>query len=77
MTTQNNRRTTRTTSNNLGYERRYRIELDDHTWKFLGRWERVTITFSPDGRSFRETWEVTEDGSKWKPLCDLQATKVS
>jgi hypothetical protein len=61
---------------NLGYERRYRLELSDRTWRFVGPFERAELEFSADGRAFTETWEISEDGSSWQPLCDLKATKL-
>jgi hypothetical protein len=61
---------------NLGYARRYRLDLRDRTWTFAGPWERASLAFSADGRSFTERWEVAADGNKWQSLCELTATKL-
>jgi len=65
-----------TNYDNLGYMRRYKIMHENNTWKFSGEYERATIVFAGDNKSFTERWEISADGWNWKPLCELKATTV-
>ncbi|RZJ67359.1 MAG: DUF1579 domain-containing protein [Flavobacterium sp.] len=60
---------------NLGFSRRYELDTDGLSWKFTGETERAIRTFSRDGESFDEKWEVNR-GGKWKPLCELHGKKT-
>jgi hypothetical protein len=61
---------------NLGYHRGYDISVRDRTWTFSGRYERASMVFSEDGRTFTVTWEISKDSDRWQPLCKLQGTKL-
>jgi hypothetical protein len=61
---------------NLGYQRMYQLSVQDRVWTFTGEFERATLVFSRDGRSFTIAWEIARDGETWKPLCELKGTKV-
>jgi hypothetical protein len=61
---------------NLGFARRYAVTVDGNRWKYAGDHERAEIVFGADGRSMQITWEIAKDGSAWRPLCDLTATKT-
>jgi len=61
---------------NLGYARKYRLTVRGRLWTLEGPWERATIAFGADGDSFTETWEISEDGARWRPLCELEATRA-
>jgi ketosteroid isomerase-like protein len=61
---------------NLGFARRYRLTLRGRVWTLAGPWERGTIAFGPHGDSFTETWEISGDGARWRPLCELEATRA-
>ena len=63
-----------TNYDNLGYLRRYRIIHENNNWKFSGEYERAVIEFADDKKSFTETWELSDDGWNWKPMCQLTAT---
>lgn len=56
---------------NLGYAREYVVTVRDRVWTLSGRYERARIEFSADGSWFRETWELSKDGTTWQPLCEL------
>ena len=60
----------------IGDYRIYRLSLHERTWMYSGEYERGTLTFGEDGRSFRAFWEQTKDGSNWEPLCDIKAVNV-
>jgi len=60
---------------NLGYERRYTLSIEGGVWRFVGRFERATLVFGQDGRSYEERWELTKDGEQFVPLCEMHATK--
>jgi hypothetical protein len=61
---------------NYGFSRVYAGEVEGRSWRFSGRLERVRIEVSTDGRTLRHSWERTEDGSSWVPLCDLTSRRV-
>jgi hypothetical protein len=61
---------------NLGYDRRYQVHVDNQTWKFTGETERCTLVFSHDGSRKTESWEISSDGSNWQPLCEMTAAKI-
>lgn len=61
---------------NLGYERRYALSIEGGVWRFVGRFERATLVFGQDGRSYEETWELSKDGERFAPLCEMHATKL-
>ena len=60
---------------NLGFARTYRVTQQDDVWSFSGDWERAKMQFADDGRKLTIDWELTKDGSTWRPLCHLEATK--
>jgi len=62
-----------TNYDNLGYTRVYKITHENNTWKISGEYERATIIFAEDKKSFTENWEISEDAWNWKPLCELKA----
>lgn len=59
-----------------GSFRLYRASVRDRTWTLTGQWERATLVFGPDGKSFRADWELSKDGDTWLPLCELQVTRA-
>jgi hypothetical protein len=61
---------------NLGYHRHYDLAVNDRVWFFKGRWERAVLRFDKCDRSFEIEWEISKDGSNWKPLCELWAAKL-
>jgi len=61
---------------NLGYERRYALSLQDGVWRFTGQFERATLVFGQDGRSYEERWELSKDGQTFTALCEMHATKL-
>jgi len=61
---------------NLGFARRYRLAVRGRVWTFAGPWERATISFDPSGDRYTETWEIARDGARWRPLCELEATRA-
>jgi hypothetical protein len=61
---------------NLGYERRYAVSCEDGVWRFVGQFERATLVFGQDGRSYEERWELSKDGASFTALCELHATKL-
>ncbi len=61
---------------NLGFARRYRLAVRGRVWTFAGPWERATISFEPSGDHYTETWEIARDGARWRPLCELEATRA-
>jgi hypothetical protein len=61
---------------NLGYERRYTLSIEDGVWRFSGQFERATLVFGQDGRSYEERWELSKDGEYFVPLCEMRATKL-
>ena len=61
----------------LGDFRVYRLTVRDRTWTYVGEWERATLTFSEDGRSYTAHWEQTKDGSQWQVLCDITGNRVT
>jgi hypothetical protein len=61
---------------NLGFMRAYEATPYGNRWTYAGKKERAEITFSDDGSTMTVRWEVTPDGSKWIPLCDLTGTKM-
>jgi hypothetical protein len=56
---------------NLGYAREYLVTVSGRMWTYSGRYERATIELSADGLSYSETWEMSTDGTSWRPLCAL------
>jgi hypothetical protein len=64
------------TFDNLGYERRYTLSIENGVWRFTGQHERATLVFGQDGRSYEERWELSEDGQRFVPLCEMRATKL-
>jgi hypothetical protein len=61
---------------NLGYERRYALSIEGGVWRFVGQFERATLVFGQDGRSYEERWELSKDGEHFVPLCEMHATKL-
>lgn len=61
---------------NLGYERRYSLELIDGVWHFKGRFERARLVFGQDGQSFEERWELSKDGERFELLCEMRSVKL-
>lgn len=61
---------------NLGFARKYVMQVEGNIWKFIGEKKRGYIEFSNNGKNFRELWESSEDGNHWKALCSLKGTKV-
>jgi hypothetical protein len=61
---------------NLGFMRTYEATPRGNRWTYAGKKERAEISFSDDGKTMTIHWDVTQDGSKWIPLCDLTGTKV-
>jgi hypothetical protein len=61
---------------NLGFARRYAVSVSGNQWKIAGDHERAEIDFSDDGRTMKAFWEIATDGSTWRPLCELTATKA-
>src|SRR5712691_10896825 len=43
---------------NLGYERRYTLEIEGNTWKYIGDKERATRIFMNEGTAYAENWEM-------------------
>jgi hypothetical protein len=60
---------------NLGYPRRYPVTYNDRVFTYTGQYERATIVFSPDGQRMIQTWEMSDDGENWRPLCELHSSK--
>lgn len=61
---------------NLGYERKYTVSIENGVWRFVGRFERAKLVFGQDGRSYEERWELSKDGEQFVPLCEMRATKL-
>lgn len=61
---------------NLGYAREYALSLHAGVWTFAGRYERASLAFSDTHRAFVERWEISQDGTSWRPLCELRGTKL-
>lgn len=61
---------------NLGHARHYGVTVRGRVWRLAGPHERATIAFAADGASYTETWQLSEDGSTWRPRCELEATRV-
>ncbi|RKH56899.1 DUF1579 domain-containing protein [Corallococcus aberystwythensis] len=62
---------------NMGYARVYEGgEQQDGVWFFAGPHERVTVTFGGGNHAMDIHWEQSDDGQRWRPLCDLKATRV-
>ena len=61
---------------NLGYAREYSLEPRDRAWLFVGEGERAMYLFGEGQRSYREHWELTQDGLVFRTLCVLEATKL-
>ena len=62
--------------NSLGYARNYKLYQEQNAWKLDGPNERATIEFAPDGNSYAEYWEISEDGLGWTPLRRLEGKRV-
>jgi ketosteroid isomerase-like protein len=63
---------------NLGYTRRYSVDIQESTWTLSGKCERATYTFGQDGGGLSIQWEQRgQDGELWEPLCDLRASKIA
>jgi hypothetical protein len=60
---------------NIGFDRKYLLEVDDKKWKFIGDKERAERIFSDDGRSYTERWEIKDKKGEWKALCIMNGTK--
>ena len=60
---------------NMGYARTYQVTPHDDVWSFSGEWERATMRFGDEGGTMTIDWEITRDGSTWRPLCHLIGTK--
>jgi hypothetical protein len=60
---------------NHGYARQYDVQVKDRVWTFAGQRERATFVLSDDGASMSIEWTVSSDGARWRPLCELKATK--
>ncbi len=61
---------------NKGFACTYKVTVRRLTWVFTGKHERSTIEFTPDGNTFTEFREVSDDGILWKPLCRLRGSKL-
>ncbi|WP_158624967.1 DUF1579 family protein [Corallococcus terminator] len=61
---------------NSGYARVYEGGEQDGVWKFAGAHERVTMSFANGDQRMDIHWEQSDDGTTWRPLCDLRATRV-
>ena len=59
---------------NLGHAREYIVTIEGARWTFHGRHERATYDF--DGARFTATWEQSQDGRTWHPLCVLHGTRM-
>lgn len=64
-----------------GVCRVYRMTFDGHVWKVWrdapGFAQRLTATFSADGRTITGQWELSTDNTTWTPDFDLTYTKVT
>jgi hypothetical protein len=60
---------------NFGWARVYEGQVDGRIWKFTGARERLSIELQ-DEATMLVHWEQSDDGSTWRPLCDLKASKV-
>lgn len=60
---------------NLGFARDYTLTPHERTWAFSGPFERAFYTFADDGASFLATWEHSQDGRRWDPLCQFKAVR--
>lgn len=60
---------------NGGSFRVYELNIDGNLWNIKGEKERSTIEFDKDGKTYKELWEIKQDG-KWKPLCERNGTKL-
>jgi hypothetical protein len=61
---------------NLGYERKYSVSIENGVWRFVGRFERAALVFGQDGLSYEERWEISKDGVQFAPLCEMRAAKL-
>lgn len=60
---------------NGGSFRIYELKIEGNLWNIKGETERSTMEFAKDGKTYKELWEIKQDG-KWKPLCERSGTKL-
>ena len=60
---------------NGGSFRVYELKIDGNLWNIKGETERSTMEFDKDGKTYKELWEIKQDG-KWEPLCERNGTKI-
>jgi hypothetical protein len=61
---------------NLGFTRRYHVEVLPGRMTFAGPYERGELTLEANGRRLAIHWERATD-SGWKKLCDLTGTRTA
>ena len=59
---------------NLGYSRRYAVEVGEGVMLLTGTHERGQIAV--DGDRMTIAWERSTDGQTWQPLCALSAVRI-
>lgn len=62
---------------NHGLAQTFMVTFRRLTWKFTGSHERMTLEFTPDGRTFTELREISQDGISWEPSYRLKGSKVN
>ena len=62
---------------NGGFSRTYRGSVDGNIWSFAGKFERVKIEVSKDGRMLKHFWERTENGTDWFAICELTSRRLN
>ena len=60
---------------NGGSFRVYELKIEGNLWNIKGETERSTMEFAKDGKTYKELWEIKQDG-KWKPLCERNGKKL-
>lgn len=60
---------------NGGSSRVYQLKIDGKLWTITGETECSTMLFDKEGKTYRERWEIKQDG-KWNPLCERYGTRI-
>lgn len=61
---------------NLGYARDFVLAPHGTAWTFASRYDRASYVFDDARRSFLVRWELSADGTTWRPLCELRGTRL-